>query len=103
MSERAPAVEVADVTLARLREQILDNDLAIVEAFNRRLELVREIRRHKAGHGLPFLDLAREEWMLRYLMRANPGPLSEEGLAELFAELLDLTKREVARADGNGG
>ena len=99
MSESA----VADATLARLRGQILDNDCAIVEAFNQRLELVGEIRRHKAAHGLPFLDLAREEWMLRYLTRANRGPLSEEGLAELFAELLDLTKREVARANGNGG
>ena len=33
--------------------------------------------------------------MLQYLQRANRGPLSEAGLAELYHELLDLMKREV--------
>ena len=37
--------------------------------------------------------------MLQYLARANRGPLTEEGLRELFAEVLDLTKREVGRGD----
>jgi len=37
--------------------------------------------------------------MLNYLLRANRGPLSTEGLRELFTEILDLTKREVARAE----
>jgi hypothetical protein len=35
--------------------------------------------------------------MLQYLSRANRGPLSEEGLKELFEEILALTKREVER------
>src|SRR5205823_1166524 len=30
---------------------------------------------------------------------ASHGPLSTEGLRELFTEILDLTKREVARAE----
>ena len=37
--------------------------------------------------------------MLQYLSRANRGPLSAEGLREIFEELLDLTKREVDRQD----
>jgi hypothetical protein len=35
--------------------------------------------------------------MLQYLARANRGPLSAEGLEELFEEILGLTKREVER------
>ena len=35
--------------------------------------------------------------MLQYLTRANRGPLSTEGLRELFGTILDLTKREVDR------
>jgi hypothetical protein len=35
--------------------------------------------------------------MLQYLQRGNRGPLSAEGLAELYHELLDLMKREVAK------
>jgi hypothetical protein len=35
--------------------------------------------------------------MLQYLARANRGPLSTEGLHELFTLILDLSKREVSR------
>ncbi len=34
--------------------------------------------------------------MLTYLERANRGPLSSEGLRELFEQLLALTKKEVS-------
>jgi len=37
--------------------------------------------------------------MLSYLARANRGPLSAEGLQEIFSEVLDLTKREVGRGE----
>jgi chorismate mutase len=95
---RIPVATDADPVLAQFREQITDNDRAIVEAINKRLKLVAQIKRYKEAREMPFLDTAREEWMLRYLSRANRGPLSEEGLRELYAEILDLTKREVARS-----
>jgi chorismate mutase len=89
-----------DPLLRQLREQISDNDRAIVELVNRRLKLVAQIKRYKASRGMAFVDPDREAWMLSYLQRANRGPLSPEGLEELFQEILDLTKREVARAEG---
>jgi chorismate mutase len=70
-----------------------------VEAINTRLKLVARLKRYKEARGLDFVDLEREEWMLNYLLRANRGPLSADGLRELFTEILDLTKREVERAD----
>lgn len=88
-----------DHVLAQLRDQITDTDRAIVETINQRLKLVAQIKRYKAARGLPFLDPDREEWMLRYLSRANRGPLSAQGLRELYAEILDLTKREVVRGE----
>jgi len=33
--------------------------------------------------------------MFTYLSRANKGPLSNDGLRELFAEVLAVTKREL--------
>jgi chorismate mutase len=69
-----------------------------VEAINTRLKLVARLKRYKEERGLDFVDLEREEWMLNYLLRANRGPLSADGLRELFTEILDLTKREVERA-----
>jgi chorismate mutase len=89
-----------DPLIRQLREQISDTDRAIVEAINRRLDLVARLKRYKESRGIDFVDPDREEWMLQYLARANRGPLSADGLREIFAELLDLTKREVARGDG---
>ena len=89
----------ADPQIRRLREQISDSDRTLVEAMNARLRLVARLKRYKESRGIEFVDLQREEWMLNYLLRANRGPLSAEGLRELFTEVLDLTKREVARAE----
>ncbi len=88
-----------DPLLKQLREQISDTDRAMVDAFNKRLQLVARVKQYKESRGIDFLDPEREEWMLNYLNRLNRGPLSKEGLQELFAEILDLTKREVARGD----
>ena len=88
-----------DPLIKQLREQLSDNDVRIIEAFNARLKLVARLKRVKEERGIGFLDPAREEWMLQFLTRANRGPLSPDGLREIYTELLDLTKREVGRAE----
>ncbi len=45
---------------------------------------------------MDFVDPEREEWMLRDVSRANRGPLSQEGLEQIYTAVLDLTKREVS-------
>ena len=90
-----------DPVIRQLREKISDTDRAIVEAMNARLKHVARLKQYKESRGIDFVDHAREEWMLQYLSRANRGPLSSEGLTELFTEILDLTKREVARGDSD--
>jgi chorismate mutase / prephenate dehydratase len=88
-----------DPLIRQLREQISDTDRSIVEAMNTRLRLVARLKLYKESRGIGFVDPEREEWMLQYLQRANRGPLSNEGLQELFEEILDLTKREVQRGE----
>jgi chorismate mutase len=90
-----------DPLIRQLREQISDNDRAIVEAINTRLKLVARLKGYKESRGMSFVDPEREEWMLQYLARANRGPLSADGLQELFDGILGLTKREVERG-GSG-
>ena len=63
--------------------------------MNARLRLVARLKRYKESRGLEFVDLQREEWMVTYLTRANRGPLSEDGLRAIYAEVLALTKREL--------
>jgi chorismate mutase len=88
-----------DPLIRQLREQISDADRTIIEAVNVRLKLVSRLKEYKESRGMSFVDPEREEWMLNYLTRANRGPLSAEGLQEIFSEVLDLTKREVGRGE----
>jgi chorismate mutase len=88
-----------DPLIRQLREQISDADRTIIEAVNVRLKLVSRLKEYKESRGMSFVDPEREEWMLSYLPRANRGPLSAEGLQEIFSEVLDLTKREVGRGE----
>ena len=97
------APDANDPLIRQLREQLSDNDVKIIEALNARLKLVARLKRVKEERGIGFLDPAREEWMLQYLTRANRGPLSAEGLREIYTELLDLTKREVGREEQGEG
>jgi chorismate mutase len=89
-------VSESDPIIRQLREAISDNDRKLVDALNKRLELVGRLKRYKESHGIGFVDPEREEWMLSYLQRANRGPMSADGLREFFTRILDLTKREVS-------
>ena len=81
--------------VGRLRERIDDVDRRIVAAVNERLGLVDELWRHKRANDLPLVVPDREEQLLASLARVNGGPLSDEGLRALYAEILALTKREL--------
>jgi chorismate mutase/prephenate dehydratase len=85
----------SDEQLDALRAQITEIDRAIIDAFNKRLEVVAQIKRHKDEHGIAFVDPGREAAMIAEQANENRGPLSEDGLRALYAELLALTKREL--------
>ena len=84
-----------DRTVKEIRDEIAAVDRAILDDVNARIELVAKIRRHKADTGLPFGDRDRERELIAALGAQNAGPLTAEGLRELYTYLLDLTKREV--------
>ena len=86
-----------DPTVRHLRREISAVDRALLDAVNTRLELVARLKRHKAEVGLPFVDRDREAELIAGLAEQNGGPLTDEGLRELYAYVLDLTKREVSR------
>jgi chorismate mutase / prephenate dehydratase len=84
-----------DRLIQELRSQISDNDRAIVRALNKRIELVARLKRYKESQGIEFVDPQQEEAILRDLGRVNRGPVSQEGLRQLYKAILDLTKKEV--------
>ena len=86
-----------DPVIKQFRDQISDNDLKIIDAVNKRLKLVKQLKAYKEQHGVDFLDPAREEWMLTFVSRANKGPLSRDALTELYRNIIEITKREAAQ------
>jgi chorismate mutase len=90
------AADRIDPVVRQMRDAIIDNDLKLLQVVNQRLDLVRRLRAYKESQGLEFVDQQREDWMHGYLQSANRGPLSAEGLRELYGHLLELTKRETA-------
>jgi chorismate mutase len=87
-----------DPVVQELRERISALDRAILDAFNERLEVVAQLRRHKQERGYPLVDPEREASMLRALRAANRGPLSSEGVRELQEAIIGLGKREAGRS-----
>jgi chorismate mutase / prephenate dehydratase len=81
--------------LSEAREAIDKVDRELLAAVNRRIELVRGLHEHKVASGIPLRDPGREDSMLASLRDANPGPLSDAGVDELFHHVLDLTRREI--------
>ena len=88
-----------DGEIASYRRRIWELDAAVVAAANRRIELVRDLKRLKEAHGIAFVDPDQERRLLARLANENAGPLSDDGLRELVGALLAVTKREVARLE----
>jgi chorismate mutase/prephenate dehydratase len=85
-----------DPVIKQIRDQISDNDLKIIDAINKRLKLVSQLWDYKQQHDIPESDPEREAWMFTYVARANKGPLSKDGLAAVYRQILDLTKKELS-------
>jgi len=85
----------ADDEVTRFRERITELDRLILDAVNRRLELVAELKRYKDANGIAFVDADRERTMIDARAAENDGPLSDDGLRAFYLELLALTKREL--------
>jgi chorismate mutase/prephenate dehydratase len=84
-----------DPVVRDLRDRIAAVDQELLDAVNRRVELVRQLKERKAATGLDFVDRGQEERLIDRLAEANPGPLSEDGLRALYQSLLELVKRET--------
>jgi chorismate mutase / prephenate dehydratase len=86
-----------DPVVKQFRDQISDADLKIVEILNKRIKLVAQLKKYKEEHDIDFVDPQREQWLLTFLTRANKGPISSQGLREIYDHILSLTKAELVK------
>ena len=77
-----------DPVVRSFRERITDADRAILAMLNERIGLVSELHAYKAEHGYPLSDPAREAGLVERLERENQGPLTPEGLREVYAAII---------------
>lgn len=75
--------------IASLREKIDAIDVQLVELLNRRGEYAREIGHLKAQVQAPIYEPRRELDVLKNVMAANRGPLSDVALRRLFERIID--------------
>jgi chorismate mutase len=86
-----------DPVVASYRERISAADDELLAAVNHRLQLVSELHAHKRRHGYPLFDGAREQDVVARAVERNPGPLSDQGVSDLYALLLPLCTAEAGR------
>ena len=91
------AQPATDPVVKQFRDQITDADVKIIDILNKRIKLVAQLKKYKEEHGIDFVDPEREQYMLTYLTRANKGPLSAEGLHEIYDHILSLVKAELVK------
>jgi chorismate mutase / prephenate dehydratase len=91
----ADSVTAPDPVITELRARIDELDRTILGLVNTRLELVHRIKERKIAAGIEFVDPDREAELLRDLVAANDGPLSDAGVEQLLKTILELGKKDV--------
>jgi chorismate mutase len=86
-----------DPLVAEFRARISAADDDILGALNHRLQLVAELHAHKRREGYPLFDGGREHEVVERAIARNPGPLSDQGVTDLYALLLPLCTAEARR------
>ncbi len=82
--------------LKDIRTQLDQVDDTIIAAFQRRMELCREVAAYKKEHGLPVLDAQRERQKLQDVAAKLPEELQEYGI-NLYSLLFELSRSSQHR------
>jgi len=85
-----------DPVIQSHRAQIAEIDGEILRALNQRINLVKRLKDYKDSQGFTFYDPAQECLVIANLCQANGGPLSNEGIREIFGVILERLKSEAA-------
>jgi chorismate mutase/prephenate dehydratase len=75
-------------SLAELRTAIDAVDRELLAALNRRAELANEVGELKRAEGTPVFRPEREAQVINGLQGANPGPLKESNVANIWREIM---------------
>jgi len=86
-------VEMSVEALGKIRDEINEVDLELVELLNRRLKLALNASAAKLAECNPVLDLARENDVIERVCRANEGPMTDDQLIALYLQLMQQSRQ----------
>jgi chorismate mutase len=75
------------------REKIDELDRKLVELLSRRAQAAHEIGKLKRNSGMPIYEPDREQAVFDNVCRANPGPLSNDDLLNIYKRIMDIMRR----------
>jgi chorismate mutase len=78
--------------IADWRRKIDELDEQIVRLINQRAEAARAIGEIKQKTGLPVYEPNREKDVFDHVKRANPGPLSDGELVDVYERIIDVMR-----------
>jgi chorismate mutase len=91
-----------DPKVTEIRAGITATDDELVALINRRIELVAQLHAHKRDRGYNTVDPDRERLLLEHLEQSSEGPLSNDGLRQLYATVIQLCTAEAGRINDAG-
>lgn len=75
------------------RQKIDEIDEELLKLLRKRSEYCTEIGKIKTQKGLPIHSPEREKNIMEKLIKANAGPLSNEGVHRIFERIIDESRK----------
>jgi len=79
--------------LTKLRGEIDRCNAILLEVLNERAKVAIEIGKVKMSMGIPIHDSARETKILEQLTEMNGGPLTNQMIEKIFAEIIKANRQ----------
>lgn len=89
--------------LAQLREQIDEIDAGIVELYEKRMEVCKNVAEYKISTGKKVFDSAREQEKLEKVKAMVKDDFNRHGVEELFEQLMSMSRKMQYRLLAQNG
>ena len=80
------------------RKKIDELDRKLVELLSERAQAAHEIGKLKRNSSMPIYEPDREQAVFENVRRANPGPLSEHDILNIYERIMDVM-RQIQREE----
>lgn len=79
--------------LLKLRGQLDGIDAQIVELYEKRMDLCRQVAEYKIANGRKVFDKVREEEKLRTVKALTHNDFNSQGVEELFEQIMSMSRK----------